>query len=48
MIWVRKKTGVPVIRINSVTEAEEFLKRHPMFAIGLFKDFVVCEFECHL
>ncbi|XP_044496319.1 protein disulfide isomerase-like 1-6 isoform X2 [Mangifera indica] len=36
VIWARKKTGVPVIRINSVTEAEEFLKKYPMFVLGLF------------
>lgn len=48
MIWLRKKTGVPVIRLNSVTEAEEFLKKHHMFAIGFFKKFVVSEFECLL
>lgn len=45
VIWVKKKTGVPVIRINSVTEAEEFLKKHHMFAIGLFKKFVGHEYE---
>ncbi|KAH1066477.1 hypothetical protein J1N35_031464 [Gossypium stocksii] len=39
MIWARKKTGVPVIRINTVTEAEDFLKKHHMFVIGLFEKF---------
>lgn len=42
MIWARKKTGVPVIRISTVTEAEEFLKKHQMFVIGLFEKFEVC------
>ncbi|KAJ0006743.1 hypothetical protein Pint_29771 [Pistacia integerrima] len=31
VIWARKKTGVPVIRINTVKEAEEFLKKYPMY-----------------
>ncbi|XP_011072364.1 protein disulfide isomerase-like 1-6 [Sesamum indicum] len=39
VIWARKKTGSPVIRINSVAEAEEFLKQHAMYAIGLFDNF---------
>ncbi|KAK3426624.1 protein disulfide isomerase-like 1-6 isoform X4 [Eucalyptus grandis] len=39
VIWARKKTGVPVIRVNSVTEAEEFLKKHHMFAVGVFEKF---------
>ncbi|KAL2539234.1 Protein disulfide isomerase-like 1-6 [Abeliophyllum distichum] len=36
VIWARKKTGAPVIRINSVNEANEFPKKHSMFAVGLF------------
>ncbi|XP_022848417.1 protein disulfide isomerase-like 1-6 [Olea europaea var. sylvestris] len=39
VIWARKKTGAPVIRINSVNEANEFLKKHSMFAVGLFDKF---------
>ncbi|KAG8494733.1 hypothetical protein CXB51_012541 [Gossypium anomalum] len=39
VIWARKKTGVPVIRINTVTEADDFLKKHHMFVIGLFEKF---------
>ncbi|KAI6690046.1 hypothetical protein NL676_026874 [Syzygium grande] len=39
VIWARKKTGVPVIRINSMTEAEEFLKKYHMFAIGVFEKY---------
>ena len=45
MIWVRKKTGVPVVRISTVTEAEEFLKKHQTFVIGLFQKFEVCVFQ---
>lgn len=39
VIWARKKTGVPVIRISSVTEANQFLKKHSMFVVGLFEKF---------
>ena len=42
MIWTRKKTGVPVVRISTVAEAIEFLKQHLMFAVGLFQKFEVC------
>ncbi|TQD91554.1 hypothetical protein C1H46_022849 [Malus baccata] len=37
VIWARKKTGEPVIRISSVTEAEEFLKKSDIFVVGLFE-----------
>ncbi|KAM1011325.1 hypothetical protein ACFX2C_046681 [Malus domestica] len=39
VIWARKKTGEPVIRISSVTEAEEFLKKSDIFVVGLFEKF---------
>ncbi|KAL6584659.1 Thioredoxin-like domain [Orobanche minor] len=39
VIWARKKTGSPVIRINSVPEANEFLKQHTKYAVGLFDKF---------
>ncbi|KAK9054702.1 hypothetical protein SSX86_025781 [Deinandra increscens subsp. villosa] len=39
VIWVRKKTGTPIIRINSIDEANDFLKKHSMFAAGLFDKF---------
>lgn len=42
MIWMRKKTGVPVIRLNSVQEAEGFLKMNHMFVLGLFDKYEVC------
>ncbi|KAJ4958068.1 hypothetical protein NE237_025179 [Protea cynaroides] len=45
VIWARKKTGAPIIRLNSVTEAEQFLKKHPMFIIGLFEKFEGPEYE---
>ncbi|KAL0010441.1 hypothetical protein SO802_005549 [Lithocarpus litseifolius] len=39
VIWARKKTGVPLIRISSVAEADEFLKKYQTFVIGLFEKF---------
>ncbi|XP_022714984.1 protein disulfide isomerase-like 1-6 [Durio zibethinus] len=48
VIWARKKTGVPVIRISTVTEAEEFLKRHQMFVIGLFEKFQGADYEAFI
>ncbi|XP_043703535.1 protein disulfide isomerase-like 1-6 isoform X2 [Telopea speciosissima] len=45
VIWARKKTGVPIIRLNSITESEQFLKKHPMFIIGLFEKFEGPDYE---
>ncbi|KAF1886514.1 hypothetical protein Lal_00045747 [Lupinus albus] len=45
VLWARKKTGTPVIRISSVTEADEFLKKHHTFVIGLFDKFEGHEYE---
>nr|XP_043615169.1 protein disulfide isomerase-like 1-6 [Erigeron canadensis] len=39
VLWVRKKTGTPIIRINSIDEANNFLQKHSMFAVGLFDKF---------
>lgn len=43
VIWASKKTGESVIRVNSDIQAKEFLKKHSMFAVGLFEKFEVCE-----
>ncbi|PAN25644.1 hypothetical protein PAHAL_4G315100 [Panicum hallii] len=43
--WVRKKTGAPVIRLQSKDSAEEFLKKDQTFVIGLFKNFEGPEYE---
>lgn len=43
--WVRKKTGAPVIRLQSRDSAEEFLKKDRTFAIGLFKNYEGAEYE---
>ncbi|XP_024970450.1 protein disulfide isomerase-like 1-6 [Cynara cardunculus var. scolymus] len=45
VIWVRKKTGTPVIRINSIDEANDFLKKHSVFAAGLFDKFEGPDYE---
>ncbi|GAB4842231.1 protein disulfide isomerase-like [Ancistrocladus abbreviatus] len=43
--WARKKTGEPVVRLSSVSEAEEFVKKHTLFAMGLFEKFEGPEHE---
>ncbi|RRT78684.1 hypothetical protein B296_00003075 [Ensete ventricosum] len=43
VIWARKKTGVPVIRLSSINDAEEFLRQHQIFVIGLFEKYEVCD-----
>ncbi|CAK7356699.1 unnamed protein product [Dovyalis caffra] len=45
VIWARKKTGVPVIRISSSVEAEDFLKKCHMFVLGLFDKFEGHDYE---
>ncbi|XP_010254101.1 PREDICTED: protein disulfide isomerase-like 1-6 [Nelumbo nucifera] len=45
VIWARKKTGAPVIRLSSVTEAEKFLENNTMFVIGLFERFEGPDYE---
>lgn len=45
VIWLRKKTGVPVIRISSVDEAKEFLTKHSTFVIGMLKKFEGSDYE---
>ncbi|XP_076935684.1 protein disulfide isomerase-like 1-6 [Bidens hawaiensis] len=45
VIWVRKKTGEPIIRIDSIDEANDFLKKHSTFAVGLFDKFEGPEYD---
>lgn len=45
VIWVRKKTGVPTLRLSSVSEAEQFLKRNQTSAVGLFETFEGVAYE---
>lgn len=42
VIWARKKTGLPIIRVSSVIEANEYQKKHYRFVVGLFSKFEVC------
>lgn len=44
VVWARKKAGAPVMRINTVNEAEKFLKKYQTFVLGMFKKFEVCGF----
>ena len=48
MIWARKKSGEPVVRTSSVTDANEFLKKHSIFVVGLFDKFEVCDSKLSL
>lgn len=45
VVWARKKTGAPVMRINTVNEAEEFLKKYQTFVLGMFKKFEGSDYE---
>ncbi|XP_010479733.1 PREDICTED: protein disulfide isomerase-like 1-5 [Camelina sativa] len=37
VIWVQKKTGAPIITVNTVDEAQSFLKKYHTFVLGLFE-----------
>ncbi|GAY51160.1 hypothetical protein CUMW_132150 [Citrus unshiu] len=45
VVWARKKTGAPVMRTNTVNEAEEFLKKYQTFVLGMFKKFEGSDYE---
>ncbi|CAL1400284.1 unnamed protein product [Linum trigynum] len=45
VIWARKKTGDPVIRVNSVAEAEKFLETYHIYVLGLFDKFEGSDYE---
>ncbi|KAI3759680.1 hypothetical protein L6452_07675 [Arctium lappa] len=45
VIWLRKKTGTPVVRVDSIDEANDFVKKHSMFAAGLFDKFEGPDYE---
>ncbi|XP_057542863.1 protein disulfide isomerase-like 1-6 [Amaranthus tricolor] len=45
VIWARKKIGDPVVRLNSVIEAEAFAKKYSMFVLGLFEKFEGHQYE---
>lgn len=47
---MQKKTGAPIITVNTVDEAQRFLKEYHTFVVGLFEKFEVfgyrkCRFE---
>lgn len=42
VIWTKKKTGAPVLRINSINEATGILQKLSTFVVGLFEGFEVC------
>ncbi|KAH0468248.1 hypothetical protein IEQ34_003281 [Dendrobium chrysotoxum] len=46
LIWVRKKTGSPLIRLSSVTAAEKFLKKHQIHVIGFFESYEIHGYLC--
>jgi protein disulfide-isomerase A1 len=39
VIWVQKKTGAPIITLNTVDEAPRFLDKYHTFVLGLFEKF---------
>ena len=43
VIWVRKKTGAPVVRINTVAEATACTKQYAIYAVGVFDEFELCQ-----
>ncbi|BAT91603.1 hypothetical protein LR48_Vigan05g212600 [Vigna angularis] len=45
VIWTRKKTGTPVIRISSEVEAEQFLRKYQKFVLGQFDKFEGPDYE---
>ncbi|KAJ6838158.1 protein disulfide isomerase-like 1-5 [Iris pallida] len=45
VIWARKKTGDSVMRLSSKSAAEEFLKRHQIYIVGLFEKYEGTEYE---
>ncbi|KAL0696665.1 hypothetical protein Bca4012_063845 [Brassica carinata] len=45
VIWVQKKTGSPIITVNTVDEAQRFLKKYHTFVVGLFNKFEGSEYN---
>ncbi|PIA64984.1 hypothetical protein AQUCO_00100450v1 [Aquilegia coerulea] len=45
VVWVMKKTGVPLIRLDTLSDAEKFMAKHQMFVIGLFDKFEGSNYE---
>ncbi|KAK9690270.1 hypothetical protein RND81_09G117100 [Saponaria officinalis] len=45
VIWAQKKTGKPVVRLSSITEAEAFAKKYSKLVLGLFDKFEGSDYE---
>lgn len=45
IIWVRKKTGMPVIRLSSEDSAKQFLKKYKKYVVGFFENYEGPEYE---
>ncbi|KAJ0242263.1 Protein disulfide isomerase-like 1-6 [Hirschfeldia incana] len=45
VIWVQKKTGSPIITVNTVGEAQRFLNKYHTFVVGLFNKFEGSEYN---
>ncbi|KAF5190178.1 disulfide isomerase-like [Thalictrum thalictroides] len=45
VIWVTKKTGAPIIRLDTLSDTEKFMAKHQMFVIGLFEEFEGSKYE---
>lgn len=45
VIWVQKKTGAPIITVNSLDEAQRFLNKYHTFFVGFFHKFEVSYYQ---
>uniref|UniRef100_A0A6N2N8T0 Uncharacterized protein n=1 Tax=Salix viminalis TaxID=40686 RepID=A0A6N2N8T0_SALVM len=45
VISAKERADVPVIKISSSVEAENFQKKYHLFVLGLFDKFEVCMFK---
>uniref|UniRef100_M4DCV2 protein disulfide-isomerase n=1 Tax=Brassica campestris TaxID=3711 RepID=M4DCV2_BRACM len=45
VIWVQKKTGSPIITVNTLDEAQIFLNKYHTFVVGLFHKFEGSEYN---
>ncbi|CAG7867962.1 unnamed protein product [Brassica rapa] len=45
VIWVQKKTGAPIVTVNTVDEAQRFLKKYHTFVVALFNKFEGSEYN---
>ncbi|KAJ4882111.1 Protein disulfide isomerase-like 1-5 [Raphanus sativus] len=45
VVWVQKKTGTPIITVNSLDEARRFLNKYHTFVVGFFHKFEGTEYN---